>query len=245
MVKKVSWDNAGRRPDAVLGHHHIIAVSTAVPFFNRSAQQRRHPYQYRLHHNSAISEFRSSQSGNREMRIILRVGQRLDRRISGNKLAGRRTCLSIASKFTSAVPSSPINCLFRLLRLRRCRTTHAACHGETKTDITAGAYWLYGPSTPPPGIIGVTAQVAILVNRPAFFRQPMQPASSDRQGKSHVLPVRGSAFKESLYGVIISLLTRGLRTNLRNNRHRRTDANSCGLSTLRTYIAKKLWRKIC
>jgi len=70
------------------------------------------------------------------MRIILRISQRLDRRISGNKLAGRRTGLFHC--FEIHINSTFIAYQLHFSRhfVYTCRNTHAACHGY-KEDITA------------------------------------------------------------------------------------------------------------
>ena len=70
------------------------------------------------------------------MRIILRISQRLDRRISGNKLAGRRTGLFHC--FEIHINSTFIAYQLHFSRhfVYTCRNTHAACH-RYKEDITA------------------------------------------------------------------------------------------------------------
>ena len=149
------------------GHHYIIA---GIQY--RSVLQQISPSSAATHINIAfiiIQQFQGSgrsQSGNREMRIILRVGQRLDRRISGNKLAGRRTGLFHRLKVH-------INSTFITHQLHfsghfvyTCRNTHAACHGN-KEDITAVRIGCTGLPHPFRSNRR-TAQVAILVHTDIF-----------------------------------------------------------------------------
>ena len=70
------------------------------------------------------------------MRIILRVSQRLDRCISGNKLAGRRT--GLLHRFKVHINSTFITYQLHFSGhfVYTCRDTHTACHGY-KEDITA------------------------------------------------------------------------------------------------------------
>ena len=119
------------------GHHHIIAGIQC-----RSVLQQISPSSAATHINIAfiiIQQFQSSgrsQSGNREMRIILRISQRLDRRISGNKLAGK--CTGLFHCFEIHINSTFIAYQLHFSRhfVYTCRNTHAACHGY-KEDITA------------------------------------------------------------------------------------------------------------
>ena len=70
------------------------------------------------------------------MRIILRISRRLDRRISGNKLAGK--CTGLFHCFEIHINSTFIAYQLHFSRhfVYTCRNTHAACHGY-KEDITA------------------------------------------------------------------------------------------------------------